>query len=120
MPKKTYVIRDSDGRYYRSFCDSSFTTAHSQVLVTDTTEIERARKFRSLWWATHRAKYLSINAFGYYYVFEIIKNDPVPLLQIRNKDAIDKIRKRDVETMKEIEGIITKWKEEHGLDGKYL
>lgn len=116
MPKKTYVIRNSDGRYYRSFCDSSFTTAHSQVLVTDTTELERARMFRSLWWATHRAKYLSINTFGYYYVFEIIKNDPVPLMQIRNKDAIEKIRNRDVETMKEIEVIITKWKAEHGLD----
>lgn len=116
MPKKTYVIRDNNGRYYCCFCDPSFTTAHSQVLVADTTEIERARKFRSLWWATHRAKYLSINTFGYYYVFEIIKNDPVPLLQIRNKDAIDKIRKCDDETMREIESIITKWKSEHGLD----
>lgn len=115
MPKKTYVIRDSDGRYYRSFCDSSFTTAHSHVLVTDTTELERARKFRSLWWATHRAKYLSINAFGYYYVFEIIESPSETLLQIRNKDTIDKIRKCDDETMREIESIITKWKAEHGL-----
>ena len=120
MPKKTYVIRNSDGRYYRSFCDSSFTTAHSQVLVTETTEIEEARKFRYLWWATHRAKYLSINAFGYYYVFEIIESPSETLLQIRSKDAIDKIRNRDDETMREIEGIITKWKAEHGLDGKYL
>ncbi len=116
MPKKTYVIRDSDGRYYRSFCDSSFTTAHSQVLVTDTTEIERARKFRSLWWATHRAKHLSLNAFSYYYVFEIIENDPEPLLKIRNKDVIEKIRNSDDETMSEVESIITKWKSEHGLD----
>ena len=116
MPKKTYVIRDSDGRYYRSFCDSSFTTAHSQVLVTDTTEIERARKFRSLWWATHRAKFLSLNAFSYYYVFEIVENDPEPLLQIRNKDVIEKIRNSDDETMSEVESIITKWKAEHGLD----
>ena len=116
MPKKTYVIRDSDGRYYRSFCDSSFTTAHSQVLVTDTTEIEGARKFRSLWWATHRAKFLSINAFSYHYVFEIVENDPEPLLQIRNKDVIEKIRNSDDETMSEVESIITKWKAEHGLD----
>ena len=116
MPKKTYVIRNSDGRYYRSFCNSYFTTAHSQVLVTDTTELERARKFRSLWWVTHRAKYLSINAFDYYYVFEIIESPSETLLQICNKDAIDKIRKRDDETMREIESIITKWKAEHGLD----
>ena len=67
-------------------------------------------------WATLRAKYLSINAFGYYYVFEIIKNDPVPLLQIRNKDVIDRIRNSDDETTREIERIITKWKAEHGLD----
>ena len=40
----------------------------------------------------------------------------VPLLQIRNKDAIDKIRKSDDETMREIESIITKWKAERGLD----
>lgn len=116
MPKKTYVIRNSDGRYYRSFCDSSFTTAHSQVLVTDTTELERARMFRSLWWATLRAKYLSINAFGYYYVFEIIENGSEPLLQIRNKDVIDRIRNSDDETTREIERIITKWKAERGLD----
>lgn len=116
MPKKTYVIRDSDGRYYRSFCDSFFTTAHSQVLVTDTTEIEEARKFRSLWWATHQAKFLSINAFSYNYVFEIIKNDPEPLLQIRKKDIIDRIINSDDETMREVESIITKWKAEHGLD----
>ena len=116
MPKKTYVIRDSDGRYYRSFCDSSFTTAHSQVLVTDTTEIERARKFRSLWWATHRAKHLSVNTFSHYYVFEIIEGGTEPLLQIHNKDIIDRIRNSDDETMKEIESIITKWKAEHGLD----
>ena len=116
MPKKTYVIRDDDGRYYQTFCDSSFTTAHSQVLVTDTTEIERGRKFRSLRLATHRAKYLSSRAFSYYYVFEIIKNAPAPLLQIRNKDVIDRIRNSDDETTREIERIITKWKAEHDLN----
>lgn len=115
MPKKTYVIRDSEGHYYCSFCDSFFTTAHSQVLVTDTTKNESARKFRSLCWATHRAKHLSSRAFSYYYVFEIIKNAPAPLLQIRNKDVIDRIRNSDDETMREIESIITKWKAEHDL-----
>lgn len=116
MPKKTYVIQNNDGRYYSSFCDSSFTTAHSQVLVMNTTEIERAKKFRSLWWVTHRAKYLSLKAFSYYYIFEIIKNDPEPLLQIRNNDVIDKIRNSDDETMREVESIITKRKTESGLD----
>jgi len=116
MPKKTYVIRDSNGRYYRSFCDSSFTTAHNQVLVTDTIEIDKARKFRSLWWATHRAKFLSINAFSYHYVFEIIENEPAPLLQIRNKEVIEKIRNSDDDTMREVESIIKKWRAEHGPD----
>lgn len=116
MPKKTYVIQDNDGRYYRSFCDSYFTTAHSQVLVTDTAEIERARKFRSLCWAKHRAKFLSINAFSYYYVFEFIKIDTEPLLQIRNKEVIEKIKNSDDETMREVEEIITKWNAEHGMD----
>ena len=85
-------------------------------MVTDTTEIKEARKFRSLRWATHRAKFLSINAFGYYYIFEIIENGSEPLLQIRNKDVIDRIRNSDDETTREIERIITKWKAEHGLD----
>ena len=67
-------------------------------------------------WATHRAKLLSINAFGYYYIFEIIENGSEPLLQIRNKDVIDRIRNSDDETTREIERIITKWKAEHGLD----
>lgn len=57
MPKKTYMIQDTHGHYYRSFCDGFFATVHSQVLVTDTTEIKEARKFRSLRWATHRAKF---------------------------------------------------------------
>ena len=61
-------------------------------------------------------KILSINAFGYYYIFEIIENGSKPLLQIRNKDVIDKIKNSDDETTREIERIITKWKAEHGLD----
>ena len=116
MPKKTYMIQDTHGHYYRSFCDGFFATVHSQVLVTDITEIKEARKFRSLRWATHRANFLSLNAFSYYYVFEIIENGSEPLLQIRNKDVIDRIRNSDDETMREIESIITKWKAEHGLD----
>ena len=116
MPKKTYMIQDTHGHYYRSFCDGFFATVHSQVLVTDTTEIKEARKFRSLRWATHRAKFLSINAFGYYYIFEIIENGSEPLLQIRNKDVIDRIRNSDDETMREIKSIITKWKAEHDLN----
>ena len=58
-----------------------------------------------------------LGAFLIGILITVLRVCPVkPLLQIRNKNAIDKIRKRDVETMKEIEGIITKWKAEHGLD----
>lgn len=116
MPKKTYMIQDTHGHYYRSFCDGFFATVHSQVLVTDITEIKEARKFRSLRWATHRAKFLSLNAFGYYYVFEIIGESERLQLQIRNKEVIDRIRNSNYETMREIKSIITKWKAEHGLD----
>lgn len=116
MPKKSYVIRDRHGRYYRSFCDSFFTTAHSKILVTVVDDFSKARRFHSLLWATHRAKYLSINAFSYYYVFEIFENKTEPLLQIRNKQVIDKIRNSDEDTMKEVESIIAKWKKDHGMD----
>ncbi len=70
MKKKTYVIKDTDGCYYRSFCDNFFTTAPSDILVTHTDDFHKARKFHSLMWATHRAKFLSIKSFDYYYVYE--------------------------------------------------
>ncbi len=110
MPKNTYVIQDNDGHFYRSFCDSYLTTAHSQVLVMDTTDIERARRFRSLWWATHRAKFLSINASRYYYVYEVTDKETEQKLICRNEQVIERIRKNDSEIMEEIERIIAEWK----------
>ena len=116
MPKKTYVIRDADGRYYRSYGENFFTTAYSKILVIETYDLSLARKFRSLFWATHRAKFLSLNGDNYYYVYEVIIGEPEPLLQIRNKDAIDKIRKTDLETIAEIKRIVEERKGEHDPD----
>ena len=112
MPKKTYVIIDTDGRYYSSFCDAHLTTAHSRILVLGTSDFEEARKFPSLLWATYRARFLSIKAFGYYYVYEITEQGLIP----KNKQVIERIRKKDIEDMKEAERIITQWKVTHGLD----
>ena len=113
MPRRTFVIINTDGRYYRSFCDSYFTTAHSQILVTDTTDFEKSRTFRSLMWATHRAKILSIKSNRYHYVYEVTGERK---LIIRNEQVIEKIRKSDNDTMKEIERMIADWKREHDLD----
>lgn len=113
MPRRTFVIINTDGRYYRSFCDSYFTTSHSQILVTDTTDFEKARTFRSLMWATHRAKILSVKSNRYHYVYEVTGERK---LNIRNEQVIEIIRKSDNDTMKEIERMIADWKREHDLD----
>ena len=116
MSRKTYVIKDTDGRYYRSFCDNFFTTAPSDILVTHTDDFHKAKKFRSLMWATHRAKLLSNKDYDYYYVYEVTSKGSEQVYFIRNETVIDKIRVRDSETMKEIERIIAEWKAERGLD----
>lgn len=114
MMGKTFVIIDTNGCYYRSFCDNFFTTAHCQVFVTDTSDYERAKKFRFLWWATHRAKILSIKASCYHYVYEVIREKPEQILIIRNNAVIERIRKKDSETLEEVERIIAEWKIKHG------
>ena len=111
MKKKTYVIKDTDGHYYRSFCENYFTTAHSKVLVTLTKELNKARKFRSLRWATYRAKFLSIKASDYYDVYEITEQG----LILRNEQVIEMIRKDDREMMEEVDSIIAEWKASRGL-----
>ena len=95
MPRKTYVIRETSGRYYRSFFDSYLTTAHCKVLVAETDDITKARKFHFLWWATGRVKYLSEKSYGYYYVFEVIGRTPEQKLLIKNESVIKKIREND-------------------------
>ena len=118
MLKRTFVIIDTDGRYYRSFFEPFFAITHSRVLVNDTKELEKARKFRTLWWATYRAKYLSKNASpGYYYVYEWIKNtDGKSMMIMRNEQVIDKIKQKDADTLEKIQQIIDDWRKRRGLD----
>lgn len=116
MSRKTFVIMDTDGRYYRNFCDNFFTTAPSDILVTHTEDLLKARKFHSLMWATHRARFLSIKASRYYYVYEVTGEKAEQRLNIRNEQVIDIIRKNDFETMEEVERIIAEWKVRRGLD----
>ena len=112
MPKKTYVIMDTDGRYYHSFCDAFLTTAYSRVLVLSTSDFEKARKFRSLRWATHRARFLSVKASDCYYVYEVTEQG----LIIRNEQVVERIRYNDFKVMEEVEIIIAEWKATRGLD----
>lgn len=116
MPRRTFIIINIDGRYYRSFCDSYFTTANSQIFVTDTADFEKARTFRSLRWATHRAKFLSVKSNRYHYVYEAVGNEGERKLIIRNEQIIKRIRKTDTDTINEIENMIANWKMKHGLD----
>ncbi|MBR1533928.1 MAG: hypothetical protein IJ639_06165 [Ruminococcus sp.] len=116
MPKKTYVIRDTDGRYYRSFCDNFFTTAPCDILVTDTEDSLKARRFHSLIRATYRARSLSKKASNYYYVYEAIDKEVGQNLILRNKEVIERIRENDSETMIKVEKAIAEWKMKHGLN----
>ena len=79
MARRIYVIKDSRDHYYRSCCDNFFTTAHSKVLVIDTESITQARKFHFLFWAKHRAGYLSRNTSRLYRVLEIPEDKPGPI-----------------------------------------
>ena len=113
MSKKTFVIMDTDGRYYSSFCDAFLAIAHCRVLVFSTSDFAGARKFRSLRWATYRARFLSINAFGYYYVYEAAGKENEQKLILRNEEVIEKIRKKDSETMEAIHKMIAEWETNH-------
>lgn len=110
MFRKTFIIKDSNNRYYSSCFKSYLTTSHSGVLIKTMNDISQARLFHFLWWATARAKYLSINSSNYFYVFEVTIEDSILSLKIRNSKAIDIIKTNDIETMKKIEKTIDKWK----------
>ena len=115
MPKKTYVIIDTEGHFYRSHCAAFFATSPYPLLVTHTADLGNARRFRSLRWATHRAKVLSTNTNRYYYVHEVIGEGAERKMPIRNEQAVEMIRKNDSATMEEVERIIDRWKMKHGL-----
>ena len=115
MQRKTYVIIDTDKKFYCSHTRMLISTAHEiPVIRTDT--YSKAKKFHSLFWATYIAKYLSCHSFGYYYVFEVIKGDSNNEYKIMNREQIEKIRKADEEDLREVENIINKWKKEHCAD----
>ena len=116
MKIKTYVIRDIDGRCYRSFCNNFFTTALGDILVIHTDDFHKAKKFHSLMWASHRAKFLSIKSFGYYYVYETADKDADQKLILKNEQIIERIRKNDSEITEEIEKMIAERKIHHEIN----
>lgn len=112
MQRKTYVIIDTDEKYYRSHSSMLLSTAHEiPVILSDV--YSEAKKFHNLFWATCIAKYLSRHSYDYYYVLDVTEGDSDNKYKIMNRKQIDKIRKADEETQKEIDNIINTWKKEH-------
>ena len=116
---KKYIVSTEDGERYRFYLripmplycfDDSDISIHSAVRYSD------ARKFRSLRWATHRARFLSKHSDSLYYVFTVEqKVDGICLLKMVDDTINDKLIEKQKRYSDKIEKIINNWKAERGI-----
>ncbi len=116
MAKKTYVLRATNGRYYQAFYRPVLAMTDDQTFVVSSPDVEKAKRFRTLCMATHRAKALSSKGICYYYVYEEVDESAGKMLVIRNEQAIEKIRRSELEATEKIERLIAEWKIYHKID----
>lgn len=119
--RKEYIIASEDGKLYRSFSRIPipfycFSTADIDVYSSET--YRAARKFRSLRWATHRARFLSSHSDTYYYVCTAERVGSLYRISIVDDTINDKLKRIRKETEEEIEQIIANWRVRVGLDKK--
>lgn len=111
---KKYVVATADGAMYRSFSRMpipSYCFSTSDVDVYATRRYNGARKFRSLHWATHRARFLSNHTDQYYYVFTSVKEiKGNHIMQVIDPTINDKLKESERKTYEELEQIIEDWR----------
>lgn len=104
---KKYVVSTKSGQMYRSYFKIPlpfYCFDNSDITVTSAMKYSDARKFRSLRWATHRAKYLSKHSGEYYYVFTAAGHkDGLYLMDIVDDSINDRLIENNQIAYKEIE-----------------
>lgn len=112
--KPVYVLADKKQRLVQSVYNGIFSPdGHTAVITSD--KYKDAKKFRSLFWAIHRAKFLSSHSNTYYYVYQAAPNGNQYLLSLVDGSINDKLIQQDEKAQKEIDDIIADWRYRKGL-----
>ena len=116
---KEYVVSTKAGQMYRSYFKIPlpfYCFGNSDIIVTYAIKYSEARKFRSLRWATHRARYLSKHTRDYYYVFTSVEQkNGLHLMKTVDDTLNDRLIENNRNTYKESEKMIEEWKEENSV-----
>lgn len=102
-----YVLKDESGRMY----EFHYPRSCMQTVVISTDNFKKARKFRWLWRAKRRARYLSDDSPCYYYVYRtIFREDGGMDFENVDPSLNDDIIESHRQLWEEIEKIIEDWK----------
>lgn len=116
--RQEYIVSTENGEMYRSFISIPlpfYCFGNSDICVNSTIKYSEARKFRFLWWATHRARFLSNHTDSYYYVFTGERIGSFYKMSIVDETINDKLKKGRAKTQEKIDKMINDWKAERGI-----
>ena len=109
-----YIIVGKDKEaYIRSYTYELSIPSH--FVVEGTKHFDSARMFRSLRWATHKARRLTVKSGSEYYVYLQVKVDGKNYYHIVDDHINDDILEAREKTQGEIDKIINDWKIKKGL-----
>ena len=117
--RQEYIVSTKAGEMYRSFFRIPlpfFCFGNSDISVNSAVRYRDAKKFCSLRWATHRARFLSKHTDSYYYVFTGKRTGSIYKMNIVDESINDKLKKGRKETQEKIDKIISDWKAENGIE----
>ena len=118
--KKEYIVATKAGEMYLSFYRIPlpfYCFGRSNISVRSAVKYSNARKFRSLYWATYRARFLSNHSRDYYYVFTATAHkNRQNLLKIVDETINDKLIESRRQCDIQIKKLIDDWKAENGLN----
>ena len=116
---KEYIIASEDGMLYRSFSRIPipfYCFGTADIDVYSTVRYSDARKFRSLRWASHCARFLSSQSNSYYCVCTAERIGSLYKQSVVDNTINDKLKRIEKETDDKIEKIITDWRKRVGFN----
>ena len=117
--RQEYIVSTEAGEMYRSFIKIPlpfYCFGNSDISVKLAVRYRDARKFHSLRWATHRAKFLSNHTDSYYYVFTGERIGHFYKMNIVDESINDNLKRSRKETQDKIDKMINDWKVKHGIE----
>ena len=113
---KEYVVSTKQGAMYRSHIRIPLQCNMPDIAIYSAVKYSDAKKFYSLRWATHIAKYLSKHSHSLYYVYTLdYKSNGKCLMKIVDDTINDKLIESNRQLMKEIDSIIGDWKGKNNI-----